>query len=326
MSLDQRQAQIEVDKGLTESRLNQDFIDFLRKYGSAILLVVCAVSLAYVGWNWYQKKRDRSADEAWLSLEKAMEARNPDGLLAVASEHAGEPGIPLLARTEAGDIWLQAAIMGVVPGAEIAPDGKVSNADDLLTPEGVTRQLDRAAEQYRAVLAASTGKAPYALHEIRALFGLAAVEETKGQYDDAKRRYEQIIAAANKAELPGLAGAAKKLLDTIEDAKSAPRLYADGQVVTKPPPAPAPSANSPFPGLPGALTPVNPADLPPGLLNPQPATTNTNPDQQPKPAPTPKPATPSEPAPSAPAPPAESPAANPPATPPASPPADQPKP
>ncbi len=290
MSLDQRQSQIEVDKGLTESRLNQDFVDFLRKYGTAILLGVCAISVAYVGWDRYSRHREGTLDEAWLSLEKAIEARSPEGLIAVAEEHASEAGLPLLARVEAADILVQSAIMGVVPGAEIAGDGTVTKPDDLLTPEGVARHFDRAADQYEKVIASTSGKPALVLHQLRAMFGMAAVDESRSKFDDAKRRYEQIVDVANTAQLSTLAGAAKKLLDTIEDAKTAPRLYSDAQVVTKPaPPPPPPAAANPatnVPGLqglpPGSLTPVNPADLPAHLRNP--GTTNVNPNPAPTPA------------------------------------------
>ncbi|MGD9689341.1 MAG: hypothetical protein AB7K52_07970 [Phycisphaerales bacterium] len=256
MSIEQRHTEIQEGAGLTESRVNREFVDLLKKYSTPVLLIVCVVALGYVGWDRYTKHRQQVLDTAWLDLEKAVQSRSPDSLLAIAQEHAGEKGIPLIARTEAAEVLLNAAFASVRPGAGFKPDGSLEDAEDALSPEQKERQIDRAAEEYAKVLAATQGNGDLAIHRIRALFGLAAIAETRGKWDEAKSRYEEVIAVAKARDLK-IGDAAQKLIDTMEEAKTAPRLFADSAIVTRPaaPAAPAAPAGA-APGAPGVLTPI----------------------------------------------------------------------
>ena len=47
-SLDRRTRQITEGAGLEESRLNQDFVEFLKKWSTPLLLVIVAAVAAYV--------------------------------------------------------------------------------------------------------------------------------------------------------------------------------------------------------------------------------------------------------------------------------------
>ncbi len=293
MALDKRQTDIKEGAGLEESKLNQEFIDFLKKYLTPALAVIAAISLAYVGWDRFKKYREGQVDKAWEGFEAASASRNPDGLLAVASENSSEPGVPLLARAEAADLLLQSAISGLAPGAEVDPEGKVKNPDDLLTPERRTEQYKRAGEEYQKVVDAAGTRSELVLHRLRGLFGLAAVDESQGKFDVAKERYQQIMQVAKEADLPGLEGAAKKLLETLDEAKTGPRVVSDAQVVTKPPPPPPPpqppTGFTPgvVPGAPQIITPgsgpVNIVPVAPPSAPATPAPTPASPES-PKPA------------------------------------------
>ena len=52
-----RLAQVQQSE-LTESRVNEDFVEWLKKWGNSILLVILLIALAGVAWNWWQQKID----------------------------------------------------------------------------------------------------------------------------------------------------------------------------------------------------------------------------------------------------------------------------
>ena len=55
--MDERQQQIKAGAGLEESRINQDLIDFLQKWGSWILMALAVAALAYAGLQWLERQR-----------------------------------------------------------------------------------------------------------------------------------------------------------------------------------------------------------------------------------------------------------------------------
>ena len=69
--MDQRQAQIRERAGLEESRLNEDFIDFLRKYGFLILLVAALAAGLTSGVRWYREYTVRKVTTAFADFEAA---------------------------------------------------------------------------------------------------------------------------------------------------------------------------------------------------------------------------------------------------------------
>ncbi|MCU0688904.1 MAG: hypothetical protein MUE97_04085, partial [Phycisphaerales bacterium] len=127
-----RGREIRTGAGLEESRLNQDFIDALRKYGTPVLLIILIVTVSWLGWQRWQASKNAKRATAFVDLEAQMPQRDPsmfatprdvspDVLLRVAEDHTGEGSAPLLARLAAADQWLASAARGVQPGAELDP-------------------------------------------------------------------------------------------------------------------------------------------------------------------------------------------------------------
>ncbi len=284
--MDQRQTKIVEGAGLEESRLNTDFIDWLRKWGSPIMFAVAVIAGAYAAYSWWERAQAKAFDEAHLQWQAAASSGSPDNLLRVARENSGRGAVPILATLDAADIYLTAGVRGLAPG------GKPENPTDALSPEDTRKQFELARDLYNQALTLASNTPEHAIHRFAARFGLAATLESLGQHDDAKRVYNEIIESAPAAGFPGFVEEATTLLAWLERSKSLPPLASREAI--KPSARPVDDA------------PVTPVDTPSefeSLLNP-PAAPEQGPLPQdpsaPAPAPTnPEPAAP-EPTPPAP--------------------------
>jgi hypothetical protein len=321
METDKRQFEIKEGAGLEESRLNTEFVDFLKKWSTPVLVVLAAIALAYLGLRKYGEYKDQLRDTAWTELIDAQRSRAPATLLRVAEEHAGIDAVPLIARTEAADVFLLAATTGLAPGAELdAQSMAPKNPDDVLTAERREQMLAQAAEQFQKVADAASANARFALHEMVGYFGLAAVAESRERFDEAKAFLGRAGDAASRAGFPAHAQEAKRRAETMDQLRTVPRLFKESEVVTKPQP-PSPGQIS-LPGFPaGTLTPISPPTLPTPSLLPGGGAPATTPPSSSPPSSTPPDSTQPASAPPSPAPPPSTPPAGtpPPATPPAEP-------
>lgn len=278
MALEQRQTQIQEGAGLTEGRLNQDFILFLKKWTLPIVLVVLAVAAGIVGLKRLAQYREDRLVAAFAEFQAAVASGNPVSLVRVAEDHEGKAAIPLLARLAAADQYLVAAYRGVAPGATLDNDGKPSDAKDLLNAEQRDRMIAQAAELYQRVVSDAGTARGMALQAIGARFGLAAIAETRGQPEEAKKQYQAVIDAAKAAGYAGLADEARKRLETV-GSLTATTLYAKSDVRTGSPSSRVPTeippeilrqlesqgtATMPMPGsTPRTRPPMLPPDIEP---------------------------------------------------------------
>ncbi|MGQ0627049.1 MAG: hypothetical protein ACT4PL_02995, partial [Phycisphaerales bacterium] len=288
--IDNRQSQIREGAGLTESKLNTDFIEFLKRWSTPILLVVACTALSFMLYRKYKEHREGQFDAAWVEFQDAEKSRNPATLVAVAETHASVPGLPLIARLQAGDVWRHAAITGVAPGGTLDNNGKIVNPEDQLNAQQRTQMLDKAAEQFTLVLAGAGQRPEMAIHSVPALFRRASVAEMREQWEQAKADYEQAKAIAENAGFPGIVTAAKKRLETLDELKSPIRLYSDSEIMTRPEtakitPVPAPTFDPlPSPIAPPSLGPSIDLNSPLGV---QPQMPPTDPVTTPATAPPP---------------------------------------
>lgn len=258
--MDQRQAQIRERAGLEESRLNEDFIDFLRKYGFLILLVAALAAGLTSGVRWYREYTVRKVTTAFADFEAARAGGDgsPDALSSVAASHQGVRAVSLLARLEAADAYLRAVRRGVKPGTTVSPEGEVTTTDDLLTDADRASYLTLAKEGYERVLAESERDSKRAILRYGALFGLAAVAESERNFDRAATVYEQIIAQTNGTAFEAQGKVARVRLERLGELKNAPPLLPRAAL-----PDVAPVAQ--FEGLPAGFEAMPPGFTPPGL-------------------------------------------------------------
>lgn len=229
--MDERiQGNIKEGAGLDESRLNQDFIDWLRKWSTPILVVVAVLAGGYWAWGKYQLSRDATMARAFAEYDAAMISRNPASLLTVADEQAGRAAVPYLARLGAADLYLEAARTGIPAGMQLDPQGQLPDGAEFLTDAQKAEQLTKAAEQYSLVAQRTAQNPDLALHAIAALFGLGSVAESKGELDNAREHYTKLAEVAEKAGFTIQAAAARKRIETLNDYTQMPRLYAQSEV------------------------------------------------------------------------------------------------
>src|SRR5690606_37357920 len=132
--------------------------EFLRKWGTPLLMIIVVVSAVYAGATAWSRHRERSHGQAYMDFHAAAVSGSPDNLVVIAVQHKGRGAVYALALIEAADAYLESARVGLRPG------GDPTNAEDRLTPEQINANLRRAGELYGQVIAASEGKPQHAIH------------------------------------------------------------------------------------------------------------------------------------------------------------------
>lgn len=234
--MDRRHTEIVEGAGLEESRINADFADWLKRWGSPILLIILVMALGYRGWMWYQQKETAALDSAFIDLDAASQAGQPLVLLQVANDWDGRATVSHQARLEAADRFMLAYASNVKPG------GAPGVAEDIPTEEERRDYLAQAERLYQQVEQGTGSDSMKALLHIHALSGLAAVAATRSEFDKAVGHLERVIAIATEQDLQGLAAAMVARLETIRNSPNpAPLPSQDSIVVTRTPEPAAPA-------------------------------------------------------------------------------------
>lgn len=201
---------------LTEGRINEDFLHWLKTSGPSWLLAILVVVCGFLVWNRWQIHRAGKVDAAWQQLAEVR-----DGLPASLEEVANDPAtanvgsVRQLARLEAADQLLRAVQLGrALESAEAAV---------ALTDEERTRYLDRADKLYAQVVESTSGDPGMVLQAISALFGRAAVHESRGLLDQAAGFYNTAAAKANNP-YPALADEARSRAASVSSLTSVAKL------------------------------------------------------------------------------------------------------
>lgn len=195
---------------LTESRLNDDFVYWLRTSGPNWLLGAMVVACLVLGWQWWKNSRAAARDTAWQEFAAAT---LPPALRDVAARHGNIDSVAAYALLTAGDRYL----MSVQTGMRF--DRDMGASDAALTPEMRTEWLGEADALYAQVLASTESKPELAGFTAAALFGRAAVAETQGKFDEATsllQRAEKVAAT----RYPAVAAQATKRLATVESLRN----------------------------------------------------------------------------------------------------------
>lgn len=217
--MDDRQRDIVEGAGLQESRLNTEFIDWLNKWGSTILMIVLVAAVAWAGYRWWERRQVQALDNAFVQLEAARQAGSPDNLVAVAKEHPERGAVFEIASCQAAEIYLEAARRGVAPG------GTAGVEEDLIDEEQKGQYLDRAEELFQSVLDRVEGRKSATFHEMRARSGLVAVSLTRGDLDEGRQRLEQAIALAEEHGFEKMATWNRERLEELDTLANQPPLF-----------------------------------------------------------------------------------------------------
>jgi len=206
--MDKRLNQIQTGT-LTEGRMNEDFVFWLKTSGLNILLVVLLIGCGYMGWHWWQRTRNEARADAWRKFEQAS---TPQDLAVVAVDAAGVDSVAILAKLRAADTYLES----ITSGVRFDRDAKAEDAK--VTPELRVEWLDNADQLFLEVSQSASAKtAPRALlpAAFHAVIGRAAVAEARGDAAAARRFLEEAALLAGSDFAP-LGEVARKRAETVE--------------------------------------------------------------------------------------------------------------
>jgi len=210
--------QIKEGAGLEDSRINTEFVDFLRKWSTPVLLVLCGLSVAYFLYTRQQQAADARTNAAFMEFELTMGSGRPSptALEDIARRYADVASVGLLSRLYAGDERLRTAIAGLEPTALRDPETGRFPDDQRLTDEAKASFLRAAEADYRWVLERAGTSGDRVLLSISALYGLASIAEMRQEADAARGFYERIIEIAERAKYPAHTIAARNRIATID--------------------------------------------------------------------------------------------------------------
>lgn len=231
--MDDRQRKVEAGAGLQESRLNQDFIDLVKKHGTNVLLVLLVVMLAYVGWQKYTQWQEDRTDQAFADLDNA--ARTPNVLLSVANQWDGRGSVWEIATLRAARAYLDSARTRTEPGMDPAAVAE----SELLSDERVVGILNEAITHFQAVLDRTRGNKLIFAQDARwgiatanlSLASLAGSEEERTRHLNAAQAIIQELVEVAEGTEPNRLAAGQRRLELIEILREQPiRIYETAQL------------------------------------------------------------------------------------------------
>jgi hypothetical protein len=262
---DRRDLQIRERAGLEESLINQDFKEVLQRWGGTVITIVAVAALGYLGFKKWNEYKQTQIKDAFAQLNTTLESASPSptSLIGVALDHADVPAVAAVARLHAADAYLNIVRRGIKEGAALNADGTLADPADVLSPEDREANLKLAAENYQLVLTYAGSDPAKSLDAIGALYGLAAVAESRGKLDEAKANYELIIALSKPWGEGGHAKLAQERIDSLLTLASIPALPEKAMVPTPLNTTPAaPVAATPEAGLNLGGAATQPAPVP----------------------------------------------------------------
>jgi len=245
--MDDRQRQIREGAGLAESRLNEEFIEFLQKWSMPILVVIALLAVGYAVYGKVHKARVEKVDLAFQEYEAAAETANPnpESLVRIAEQYDSVRAVPVMARVAAADSHLRIVRSGLKPGAQLKPDASLNSPDDALNDAERELNLNRAGNLYQSVLDDALRDGGQKIYAVIAQYGLASVAECRRDIDAAKSHYDKIVAMCTDGEFAVHAIIARERIDSLPALAKDLRLYHIADLA--PPEAPPAAASPPVP-------------------------------------------------------------------------------
>jgi len=194
----------------TESKVNEDFIEFLKTKGPTWLLVVVVAVAAYLGMVRYRGYQAEKENEAWTDYADYAGSADPQVLLDVANDHEGKRGINVLTTLGAADRYLNTVQLGRALQTSAA-----AGTPSPITDEERETNLAEADRLYDKVIELDDGKETSTVYAVNAMFGKAAVAECRRDAATAREWYQRAGERASDF-LPGLAALAEDRLANVE--------------------------------------------------------------------------------------------------------------
>lgn len=219
---------------LTEGRINQDFVDWLKTKGTSWLLVVVIALFAYAAFVRWNSHKHNYKTEAWTELANAT---LPSSYEDIAEKYADVGSVSHLARLRAAGRLLVA----------VQTDKTLAAANETATPlteELRNEYLDRAERQFSRLIKDDDGSNGMALIASAALNGMAGVAESRGKLDEA-RTYFTRAAERVREHYPTLATLATERAASVDRLSNAVALISRADLTTMQQNQPDPEALDP---------------------------------------------------------------------------------
>lgn len=216
--MDDRQTDIKAGAGLEDSRINKEFIAFLNKWSSPVILVLAVAALVWAGLGKLEQMKIDKVNKAFSDYQSATMGGNPSpaSLNAIATDYAGIRSVSELAKLTTSELYLTAFIKGVQPGAQTDPLTGEFNESDTLDDNQRQSYLDQAATLAQEVIALTEADEGKVLLTMQAHVRAGAIAECKRDFDAAKAHYTTVIELAEKAQLPALAVLGQAHIDAVD--------------------------------------------------------------------------------------------------------------
>ena len=221
--MDDRQQQVKIGAGLEESRINEDFKDFIFKWGPRVLMVVLVLVLGYQGLQLLEQRQKNSANEAFLDYLDMASVGSAASLIEAGDKHANVGSIRELAYLNAGIIMLTEGTRGVSYQAinMFAP-----TEDETLSEEERTQRYTRALEVFKDVEKFVEGDPDKKLMLIQAYSGQATAHMSLGNNDEAKAMLERVVEMGEANGFNDVAAFARQRLANFDEVLGAPEIVA----------------------------------------------------------------------------------------------------
>ncbi len=210
---DRRLAEQMHQKELTESRVNEDFVQWLKTSGPTWLIAILLGVAGFMGVMRWKEYAVQAREEAWIALAQST---LPSSLEDVAEEHEKYLGVRQLARLRAAGQHLR-AVQTNRPLSEVADPAATDPNEERpeLSEDERSDHLTQADRLFQTVLGDDDGSDDLTIYMTNALFGRAAVAEAQGDLEGAKGFYEQAAQRAGDYA-PQIAARAERRIESLE--------------------------------------------------------------------------------------------------------------
>ncbi len=219
--MDDRQSGIKEGAGLEDSRVNQEFVDFLNKWSTPVIMTLAIAALVWAGLQKLDRMKIARIDQAFSELAATTQGGNPSpaSLKTLADEYEGVGSVAEIALLTASDLYLNAFVTGVTPGSSPDRETGLFAETDLLDDSQRQAYLEQAEQVAQRVLDLSDSADGKELIAMRAMSRLASVAEGKRDFDGAKAMYTKLESKATSTDFPSIAQFATNRIDQIAKIK-----------------------------------------------------------------------------------------------------------
>lgn len=221
--MDDRQTKITEGAGLEESRLNQELIEWLNKWGYRILMVVLVLAAGWVGKTRWDQHVEKRLDTALMEYEAEIATGSPDGLVALAKKHKNVSSVWQQAMLNAAAINLESGRKALIPG------GDPENKDDFLDGLAANKRLEMSGELYSEILD-RVGRTSTAINALDARAGRIATLISLQDEAGARTELSELIALLDKSGYVDLKRQAEERLASLETLLAQKRLPTYGEL------------------------------------------------------------------------------------------------